>query len=600
METDGWDWSCDRRVFFDTNGQLVLSEQLGQRSGLGLDPCAALSCVVTLPPGAQHERVFLIGYAPSETAARELMVQAGGLSAQQREDRATTQWDTLLHSTQVSTPDPLFDALVNRWLLYQTVSSRLWAKAGFYQAGGATGFRDQLQDAMALVWAEPARLRAQVVLCASRQFPEGDVQHWWHAPTGAGVRTHSCDDLLWLPYATTHYLQCTGDAGVLDEPVPFLLGSPIPDGDEDCYEAPPTSTHTASVYEHGARAIDRSLRVGTHGLPLMGGGDWNDGMNRVGHEGRGESVWLGWFLCVVVKNWLALARQRADTPRIRNWEQALAQWRWALRTNAWDGQWFTRAFFDDGSALGSHHNTEARIDLIAQVWAVLSDEATPERQRQAMHAVQTELVDDVHGLIRLLTPPLAKAHPSAGYIQAYPPGVRENGGQYTHAGAWALIATATVAAREADHPYLRNTPYRLFTLLSPAHRAAHPARGPVYGLEPYAVAADVYSQPPYTGRGGWSWYTGAAGWLYRGAMESIMGLRIQGNALWLTPCLPLHWPRAEITLQRNGRRLHLVLLRGTDTDAQAVCSALGATLWPPAQPLLWDALPRDGCRVRLL
>ena len=598
--SDGWDWGCDRRVFFDPNGQLALSEQLGQRSGLGLDPCAALSCVAVLPPGAQYERVFLIGYAPSEAAARALMAQAGGCSAQQREDSAQAQWDTLLHTTQVSTPDPLFDALVNRWLLYQTVSSRLWAKAGFYQAGGATGFRDQLQDAMALVWTEPARLRAQVVLCASRQFPEGDVQHWWHAPTGAGVRTHSCDDLLWLPYATSHYLQSTGDAGVLDEEVPFLLGSPIPDGAEDCYEAPPTSTHTASVYEHGARAIDRSLRVGAHGLPLMGGGDWNDGMNRVGHEGRGESVWLGWFLCVVVKDWLALARQRADTPRMRCWEQALAQWRWALRTVAWDGQWFKRAFFDDGSALGSRHNTEARIDLIAQVWAVLSDEAPPERQRQVMQAVQTELVDDAHGLIRLLTPPLAKAHPSAGYIQAYPPGVRENGGQYTHAGAWALMAAAAVATRETDHPYLRNTPYRLFTLLSPAHRAAHPARGPVYGLEPYAVAADVYSQPPYTGRGGWSWYTGAAGWLYRGAMESIMGLRIQGNALWLTPCLPLHWPRADIKLQRDGRRLHLVLLRGNLRDAQTVCSALGATVWPPAQPLLWSALPPVSCWVRLL
>ena len=594
---EAMDWTCDRRAFFDPGGRLVLPRRLGQRSGHGLDPCAALSRPLTLRPGVAIDQVFLIGYAASPEAARSLMRQAVHSDAHQREQAAQAQWDRLLQATQVRTPDPLFDALVNRWLLYQTVSSRLWAKAGFYQAGGATGYRDQLQDAMALVWADPALLRAQIVLCASRQFEAGDVQHWWHAPGGAGVRTHFSDDLLWLPYAATHHLQATGDTTVLDEQVPFLVGPAVPDGAEDRYDAPGVSGHKASVYEHGARAIDHSLRVGAHGLPLMGSGDWNDGMNRVGDQGRGESVWLGWFLCSIVGAWLPLAQARGESQRVHRWTAALSGWRQALRGSAWDGAWFRRAYFDDGSALGTHTNTEARIDLIAQAWAVLSGEASSERQGLAMQAVDTQLVDAQHGLVRLLMPPLANAHPSAGYIQAYPPGVRENAGQYTHAGVWALMAAATVALREPGSPYARNAPYRLFTCLSPAHRWAHPVWGKAYGLEPYAVAADVYSQPPYTGRGGWSWYTGAAGWLHRAAVESILGLRLQGGLLWFTPCLPLHWPRAELTLVRDQRRLHFVLLRADVVAAQAVCADLNARLLRVAERLRWDELPPDSTLV---
>ena len=585
------DWTCDRRAFFDARGQLVLPQQLGQRSGAGLDPCAALSRPITLRPGAAIEQVFLIGYAASPDAARTLMRQAVRSSAREREQAAQAQWDRLLGATQVHTPDPLFDALVNRWLLYQTVSSRLWAKAGFYQAGGATGYRDQLQDAMALVWADPALLRAQILRCAARQFEEGDVQHWWHEPGGAGVRTHFSDDLLWLPYAIAHHRQATGDASLLDEGAPFLTGPPVPEGAEDRYDVPALSAHSASVFEHGARAIDHSLRVGAHGLPLMGSGDWNDGMNRVGHEGRGESVWLGWFLCAIVSAWLPLARARGEAERVQRWTAAIAGWRGALATQAWDGAWFKRAFFDDGSPLGSHSGAEARIDLIAQAWAVLSGEATTERQRLAMQAVDTELVDAEHGLVQLLTPPLAHASPSAGYIQAYPPGVRENGGQYAHAGSWALMAAAVVALREPGNAWARNTPYRLFTCLSPAHRAAHPQWGRAYGLEPYAVAADVYSQPPYTGRGGWSWYTGAAGWLHRGAVESILGLHLQAGELWFTPCLPLHWPRAEITLVRDGHRLRCVLLRADAATAQAACAGLDARLLRVGERLCWADAP---------
>lgn len=591
------DWTCDRRAFFDARGQLVLPQSLGQRSGVGLDPCAALSRPITLRPGAAIDQVFLIGHAASPEAARTLLRQAVRSHARAREQAAQAQWERLLGATQVQTPDPLFDAMVNRWLLYQTVSSRLWAKAGFYQAGGATGYRDQLQDAMALVWADPALLRAQILRCAARQFEEGDVQHWWHEPGGAGVRTHFSDDLLWLPLAIAHHGQATGDTSLLDEVAPFLSGPPVPEGAEDRYDVPAVSAHSASVFEHGARAIDHSLRVGAHGLPLMGSGDWNDGMNRVGHEGRGESVWLGWFLCHIVRAWLPLALARGDNHRVERWAAALAGWREALATQAWDGAWFKRAFFDDGSALGSHASAEARIDLIAQAWAVLSGEAPPERQHLAMQAVDTELMDMEHGLVRLLVPPLVDAVPSAGYIQAYPPGVRENGGQYTHAGAWALMAAALVALREPGNDWARNTPYRLFTCLSPAHRAAHPKWGQVYGLEPYAVAADVYSQPPYVGRGGWSWYTGAAGWLHRGAVESILGLNLQADELWFTPCLPLHWPRAELTLKRNGYRLHFVLLRADMSTALSACARLNAGLLRVDKRLRWRDWPTDSTFV---
>ena len=597
---DSLDWTCDRREFFDAQGDLVVPLQLGQRSGFGLDPGAALSRMVTLRAGAAFERVYLMGYAPTEAAALALVHEAMAVGATAREDACIEHWNALLGATEVSTPDPLFDVLVNRWLLYQTVASRLHAKAGFYQAGGATGYRDQLQDAMALAWARPDTLRAQIMLCASRQFEAGDVQHWWHTPGGAGVRTHFSDDLLWLPFACAHYLERTGDHSVLDEQVAFLEGSAIPEGAEDIYESPSASATTASVYEHAARAIDRSLRTGVHGLPLMGGGDWNDGMNRVGDGGRGESVWLAWFLCAIVTDWVPLAHAQGDLARVQRWDAALRGWRAALETEAWDGDWYQRAFFDDGTALGSHTRTEGRIDLIAQAWAVLSGAAPPARQRSAMDAVEIHLVDPDAGLIRLLTPPLRHAEPSAGYIQAYPPGVRENGGQYAHGGVWALMAAAALAVREPGHPGALDVPYRYFTYLSPAHRAQHAVWGPPYGVEPYVMAADIYSQPPYVGRGGWSWYTGAAGWLHRAAVESILGLQMRAQELFFTPCLPSHWPGAEITLVREGRTLRFVLVRVESVAAQRVLpddAPPGARLLQVGEPLRWRNLPADACFV---
>jgi cyclic beta-1,2-glucan synthetase len=595
------DWTCDRRELFDARGSLVLPDYFGLTQGDGLDPCAALSTRVLLGAGESAQRVFLLGYGDNPDAARQIATRAAAMPAAQRLGQVRSTWDELLGATTVKTPDPLFDAMVNRWLLYQSVTCRLWAKAGFYQAGGATGFRDQLQDAMALAWASPETLRQQIVLAASRQFPEGDVQHWWHAPLGAGVRTHFSDDLLWLPHATWHYLRATGDATLLDESVAFLEGAAIPVGAEDAYYTPTVSSEQASVYEHGARAIDRSLAVGAHGLPLMGSGDWNDGMNRVGIEGRGESVWLGWFLCQVVADFAPLARARGDEARALRWELAAQGWKSALNGIAWDGQWFKRAFFDDGQALGSQANPEARIDLIAQAWAVLSKAAEPDLQRQALAALDTYLVDPQAGLIKLLDPPLVHAVPSAGYIQAYPPGVRENGGQYSHAGVWALMAQAEMAKSQPDDRMGLDTPYRYFTYLSPAHRASHPVRGPVYGIEPYVMAGDVYSQPPYVGRGGWSWYTGAAAWLHRAAIESIFGLQQGSQDLIFTPCLPSDWQQAELTLVRDGRSMRFILVRATARVAlemtASTCAPLVAQLLHPGQPLPWTGLAPHSCFV---
>ena len=551
------DWTCDRREFFDARGQLVVPEHLGERCGAGLDPCAAVATPLTIAPGATASCTLLLGHAPDAQAAHALAIEALGVDPAERLDRVHAHWDGLLGGVQVHTPDRLFDALVNRWLLYQTIACRMWARAGFYQAGGAFGFRDQLQDGMALAVTQPSMQRSQLLLAASRQFPEGDVQHWWHAPTGAGVRTHFSDDLLWLAFTTAHYVQVSADAGVLDEVVPFLDGEAIPPGAEDAFFVPRESAQSATLYEHCARAIDRSLAVGVHGLPLMGTGDWNDGMNRVGFEGRGESVWLGWFLCRLIADFAPVAMQRGEGTRAARWAEAAKGLRTALNTTAWDGGWFVRAFFDDGSALGSKGNAECRIDLIAQAWAVLSGVAVPARQRTAMDAVERLLVDHEAGLVRLLDPPLVNALPSAGYIQAYPAGVRENGGQYSHGAVWALMAHAELGHHDAA--------WRMFTMLSPAHRSNEPTQDAAYGLEPYVMAGDTYTQPPYVGRGGWSWYTGSAAWMHRAAVESLAGLQVRGDRVRLHPRLPAHWPRIVITLRRE-QRVHdfIVCAAGND------------------------------------
>ena len=547
------DWTCDRRELHDSSGRLVLPLRLGQLQGSGLDACAALGCKLTVPEGGEWSAAVLLGHAANADAAQLLLHEAWAVDPDARLAQQQGQWPARLGRQVVQTPDPAFDALVNHWLPYQTVVARLYARAGFYQAGGAFGFRDQLQDAVSMVGREPGLLARQIRSNAAHQFPPGDVQHWWHEPGGAGVRTHFSDDLLWLPWACALYVQRTGHYALLDEQLPFLDGAAVPEGQEDIYETPRPGQDSASIYEHAARAIDHSLRTGSHGLPLMGSGDWNDGMNRVGHQGRGESVWLAWFLCSVVDAMLPLAHARNDVARQQIWRQARRGWAAALEREGWDGRWYRRGFFDDGSPLGSASNTECRIDLIAQAWSVLSGAGDPARARQAMASAQELLVDPAAGLVRLLDPPLQHARPSAGYIQAYPEGVRENGGQYNHASVWAMMALARQGQAAAA--------WQLFTYMSPAHRWSDPARGAAYGLEPHVMAGDIYSHAPRVGRGGWSWYTGSAGWLARAAVETLCGVVVLHDAVHLQPCLPPHWPQARVALHLDARRITVVLCR---------------------------------------
>lgn len=579
---DDNDWTCDRRELSGAGGRAVLPRRLGRRQGLGLDPCAALGLGLTLQPGSDRAVCVLLGHADSAEAARQLLAQAWPVMPTDRLAAQRAQWAERLGAVQVRTPDPAFDALVNHWLPYQTLVSRIWARAGFYQAGGAFGFRDQLQDAMSLVSREPALLARQIRLHAQRQFPEGDVQHWWHVPSGAGVRTHFSDDLLWLPLAIALYLERTGDAALLDERLPFLDGASVPPGQEDVYETPRISTEQATVYEHAARAIDHSLRIGAHGLPLFGTGDWNDGMNRVGHGGQGESVWLAWFLCRVVDVMRPIALARGDQARASTWQAARDGWVRALEGQAWDGRWYRRGFFDDGSPLGSAGNRECRIDLIAQAWAVLSRAGQPERARQAMASAEALLLDERAGVLRLLDPPLQHARPSAGYIQSYPPGVRENGGQYNHAGVWALMAWAQLGQAGAA--------WSAFRLMSPAHRWQQPLQAERYAIEPYVMAGDIYTQPPHVGRGGWSWYTGSAGWLMRAAQESILGVTVRADGLQLQPCLPPHWPAATVQLRHEGREISVRLFGDAAVWQAAVDAEPDALLAAPGETLSWASL----------
>jgi cyclic beta-1,2-glucan synthetase len=545
---EGVRWTCDRGEFFDGAGRLALPENLGKRRGAG-DPASALAHDFELDRGESATIVFVLGHATSEEAALKLARKWVARDGSQALAQVNEQWNRLLGAVQVRTPDAAFDAMVNRWLLYQTVTCRLWSKAGFYQAGGAYGFRDQLQDAMALAVAAPQRLREQILLNASRQFPEGDVQHWWHAPGGEGVRTHFSDDLLWLPYAAAHYLETTGDLTILDERIGFLDGPQIPEGAEDAYYVPQKSSDSATLYEHCARTIDKSLATGVHGLPLMGTGDWNDGMNRVGHEGKGESVWLAWFLCAVVDKFAPTATARGEAERAQKWTAARKGWIEALHGPAWDGEWFRRAFFDNGAPLGSARNDECRIDLIAQAWSVLSNASEPQYTTKALAAMREHLVDRDANLLRLLHPPLQHSQDNPGYIQAYPPGVRENGGQYSHGAVWAMMAMALTGDIDGA--------WRGFEALSPAHRWQNPARGAAYELEPYVMAGDIYGAAPYVGRGGWSWYTGSAAWLYRAAVETLLGLQVRPGAIRVEPRVPAHWQGFEIELQLAGRNVTL-------------------------------------------
>jgi N,N'-diacetylchitobiose phosphorylase len=567
--------TADRTTFIGRSGDparpaaLISAPVLDGRTGKDLDPCFALQVGLELAPGETRELAFLLGEGVGAGASRALIREYASLAAiNQAFDEVSAFWRDLVSSVQVQTPAPALDLMANGWLVYQILCCRLWARSAFYQSGGAFGFRDQLQDAAALVHIRPELTRAQILLHAAHQFVEGDVLHWWHPPLGRGTRTRFSDDRLWLPLMTARYVASTGDAAILDEAAPFLSARALEDDEDEAYLVPEDSGERASIFEHCCRALDRSLNAGAHGLPLMGTGDWNDGMNRVGRLGRGESVWLGFFIHSILDQFVPLCRARGEAARADRYEAYRARLGLALNEAGWDGAWYRRAYYDDGTPLGSAASEECRIDAIAQAWAVISGVAPPERVEQSLDALETLLISDRDRLIRLLTPPFDRTAHDPGYIKGYVPGVRENGGQYTHGALWAVqaLALAGRTARAAE----------LLEMLSPVSHARTPEDVAIYRVEPYVVAADVYGAPPHVGRGGWTWYTGSAGWMLRAILETLLGLTLEGGkTLVLQPRLPAGWPECEVRWQRpGGTETYVIAMTNRGQDG----GVIGATL----------------------
>ncbi|WP_152031548.1 GH36-type glycosyl hydrolase domain-containing protein [Pseudomonas putida] len=576
--------TCDRSEFLGPNGDChaplgMRQTRLSGRTGGGLDPCAALQVALQLEPGESHEVVFRLGAAQDASAATRCVQQYRGLqAARDTLDKVRAYWRRTLETVQIETPEPELDVLANGWLMYQVIACRFWARSGYYQSGGAIGFRDQLQDSMAMVHAAPKAVRQHLLTCAAHQYAEGDVQHWWHPPLQRGVRTHCSDDLLWLPLAASRYVEVTGDYSVLDEPVGYLQGRALNAGEESYYDLPAHSELVESLYQHCQRAIAHALQCGVHGLPLMGSGDWNDGMNRVGEQGKGESVWLGFFGHEVLRAFGSVALRHGDSGfalQCANQAGVLAE---KLEAHAWDGGWYRRAWFDDGQLLGSANNQECRIDSLAQSWAVLSGVASPERARQAMAALDNYLVRRDIGIVKLLDPPFDQGDLDPGYIKGYLPGVRENGGQYTHAAIWASMAYARLGdSLEA---------WELLRLINPVRQGCSTLID-TYKVEPYVMAADVYAVAPHAGRGGWTWYSGSAGWMYRLIIESLLGLKRNGDTLRLEPLLPAGWPGYVLHYRFGSTWYRIEVCNGN-------CNELALSLDGEALAEAWLQLEDDG------
>jgi len=553
--------TADRAEFLGRHGSLRRPAAL-ERIGLsgtvrtGLDSCAALQVHVDLQPGEAQEVVFLLGQGVDRKEALELVGRYRDPDEVARAwDGVRVLWDDLLGTVAVETPDPAMNVLLNRWLLYQALSCRIWARSAFYQSSGAFGFRDQLQDVMALVHAAPQLAREHILRAARHQFEAGDVLHWWHPPSGVGVRTRITDDLLWLPFVTAHYVEVTGDETILDEEIPFRVGDPLESGEHERYDHYEITEDGYALYEHGRRALKRGTTSGPHGLPLMGTGDWNDGMNRVGIGGQGESVWLGWFLYTALTRFASLSGRMDDEEQTDAYRERAEELRRALEEHAWDGAWYLRAFYDDATPLGSAESDECRIDSIAQSWAVLSEAASKDRAQQTMESVVDQLVRRDDRLMLLFAPPFDRTRRDPGYIKGYPPGVRENGGQYTHAALWAVWALTEMGQGDLAG--------ELFRLLNPVYHADTADRVARYRVEPYVVAADVYSVEPHVGRGGWTWYTGSGGWMYRLGVEAILGLRRVGDTLRIDPCIPRGWPEYELSY-RYGETWYRISVENPD------------------------------------